>query len=167
MNALEKNETWELVPLPTSKKTIGCHWIYTVKHNSDRPMSIYKARLVAKGYMKTFGIDYDEAFAPITKINTISVLLSLSANLNWALKPFDIKNAFLHRVLNVEVYMSFPPGYETTPVTNVVCKLKKSLYGLKNLHMNCLRGLDNPCIAWDTNKEILIILCSLGIKSAR
>ena len=71
MNALEKNETWELVPLPLGKKTIRCRWIFTVKNNSDGSVNRYKVRMVAKGYTQTYDIDYDETFAPVAKINTI------------------------------------------------------------------------------------------------
>ncbi|RVW78160.1 Retrovirus-related Pol polyprotein from transposon RE1 [Vitis vinifera] len=108
MKSLQKNETWELVECPPRKKPIGCRWIYTVK---------YKA---------------DETFAPIAKINTVRVLLSLAANLDWPLQQFDVKNAFLHGELSEEVYMDLPPGCMVSEKQcQKVCKLKKSLYGLK------------------------------------
>ncbi|CAL8152358.1 unnamed protein product [Prunus armeniaca] len=114
MRALQKNVTWELVPLPHGKKTVGCRWIYTVKLKANGSIERYKARLLAKGYTQRYGIDYEETFAPIAKINIIRVLLSLVANLDWQLHQFDVKNAFLHEDLE-EVYMDLPLGCNSAP----------------------------------------------------
>ncbi|CAL2271851.1 unnamed protein product [Prunus armeniaca] len=130
MKALEKNQTWTLETIPRGKKTIGCRWVFTIKHNADGSIERYKARLVAKGYTQTYGRDYEETFAPVAKLNTVRVLLSLAANLDWSLHQFDVKNAFLHGELTEEVYIDIPPGYNTTQ-TGTVCRLRKALYGLK------------------------------------
>ena len=90
----------------------------------------YKVRLVSKGFAQTYGINYQETFAHATKLNTIQILLSLAANLNWKLQQLDIKNDFLNGDLEEKVYMNLPPGFDKGS-SDRICKLRKSLYGLK------------------------------------
>ena len=85
MAALGVNETWELVPLPEGKKSIGCKWVYKVNHNSDGTVSRYEARLVAKGYAQTYGIDYEETFSPVAKMATICTIIAVAASKGWLL----------------------------------------------------------------------------------
>ena len=110
---------------------MGCKWVYTVKHKTDGSIGRYKARLDAKGFAQTYGIDYQETFAPVAKMNSVRILLSLVANLGWPLHQFDVKNAFLHGDLDEEVYMDVPLGFEDIETEGKVCKLRNSLYGLK------------------------------------
>ena len=110
---------------------MGCKWVFSIKHKVDGSVERYKARLVAKGYTQTYGIDYQKTFSPITKLNTVRVLLSLAANLDWPLHQFDVKNAFLHGDLEEEVYIDMPLGFKTSVKDECVCRLQKALYGLK------------------------------------
>ncbi|MCO5594112.1 hypothetical protein L7F22_048133 [Adiantum nelumboides] len=120
MDTLYGNETWELAPLPKGKKPIGCRWVYKVKHNNDGSVSRYKARLVAKGYAQTYGIDYEETFAPVAKMATIRAVIAKVEAKGWILDQMDTKNAFLHGDLQEEMYMEQPPGYQDTGHPNYV-----------------------------------------------
>jgi len=131
IHALQKNKTWELVSLPKGKRVVGCKWVFTVKQNPKGEVDRYKARLVAKGYSQTYGIDYDETFAPVAKTGTVRTLISCAVNFGWPLHQMDVKNAFLHGDLQEEVYMEIPPGFANNQTVGKVCRLKKSLYGLK------------------------------------
>jgi Reverse transcriptase (RNA-dependent DNA polymerase) len=87
--------------------------------------------LVAKGYTQTYGIDYHETFAPVAKMNTVRILLSIAVNNGWNLNQMDIKNIFLQGTLEEEVYMTLSPGHKKENMFNLVCRLQNSIYGLK------------------------------------
>ena len=131
MAAPNKNHTWEIVNKPEEKTPVGCKWVFAIKYKSDGSIDRYKARLVAKGFTQTYGIDYQETFASVSKLNTVRVLLSPAANLDSQLQQPDIKNVFLNGDLEEEVYMDLPPSFDKEQKEGKVCKLKKSLYGLK------------------------------------
>ena len=128
---LKKIILGKLLNCPKIKKPVGCKWVYKIKYNSDGTVERYKARLVAKGYTQTHGIDYQETFAPVAKMNTIRILLSVAVNNKWPLYQLDVKNTFLQGILEEEVYMTLPPGHKKEKNTNLACRLLKSIYGLK------------------------------------
>ncbi|MCH94734.1 retrovirus-related Pol polyprotein from transposon TNT 1-94, partial [Trifolium medium] len=129
-DALQKNETWNLVPLPPNRTAIGCKWVFRVKENSDGTSNKYKDRLVAKGFHQRQGFDFTETFSPVVKPVTIRLILTLAISHQWSLQQLDVNNAFLNGVLSEEVYMDQPPGFDNGD-PSLVCKLNKALYGLK------------------------------------
>ncbi|XP_071683600.1 uncharacterized protein [Lolium perenne] len=130
-NALMENKTWTLVPSSKTKNLIDCKWVYRIKRRADGTIDRYKARLVAKGFKQRYGIDYEDTFSPVVKIATIRIVLSIAVSRGWSLRQLDVKNAFLHGVLQEEVYMKQPPGFEHPDAPHHVCRLDKALYGLK------------------------------------
>ncbi len=120
-----------MVALPKDKKVIGCKWVYKVKHNGNGSVSRYKARLVTKGYAQTYGINYEETYSPVAKMTIVRVIIAMAAAKGWSLHQLDVKNVFLHGDLQEEVYMEQPLGYVDQTHPNLVCRLKKALYDLK------------------------------------
>jgi hypothetical protein len=129
--ALQKNKTCHLVPPHKGQNIIGCKWVYKTKRKQDRSLDRYKACLVAKGFKQRYGIDYEDTFSPVVKVETIRIVLSIVVSRGWSLWQLDVQNAFLHGDLEEEVYMQQQPGYENKSFPNYVCRLDKALYGLK------------------------------------
>ncbi|KAL5537821.1 hypothetical protein UlMin_043514 [Ulmus minor] len=120
IKAIEKNDTWELTSLPKGHKAIGVKWVYKTKRNAKGEIERHKARLVAKGYSQKAGIDYDEVFAPVARLETIRLIISLAAQNKWKIQQMDVKSAFLNGVLEEEVYIQQPSGYEVKGHENKV-----------------------------------------------
>ncbi|CAM8942689.1 unnamed protein product [Rhodiola kirilowii] len=135
IDALEKNETWTLEKLPPGKNIIDSKWIYKIKYKANGEIERYKARLVARGFAQVEGVDFHETFAPVAKLVTVRTLLAVAVKRGWEVHQLDVKNAFLHGDLKEEVYMRVPEGFAKKGETRV-CRLKKSIYGLKQASRN-------------------------------
>jgi hypothetical protein len=131
-SALMKNGTWHLVPACQASNIIDCKCVYKVKCKADgTTIDRHKPRLVAKGFKQRHGIDYEDTFNPVIKAASIRLVLSVDVSRNWSICQLDVQNAFLHGVLEEEVYMKQPPGFYDVSHPRYVCKLDKALYGLK------------------------------------
>jgi len=149
--SIERNKTWELVNLPDKKKKIDVKWVFKVKLNPDGQVSKHKARLVSRGFLQNQGIDYNEVFAPVARIETVRLVTVIACKYKWLLYHLDVKSAFLNGPLEEVVFVSQPLGFEIAGKENMVYKLHKALYGLKQAP-----------IAW--NKKIDQVLFQIGVK---
>ena len=131
LDSMKSNEVWDLVELPKWVQAIGCKWVYKTKRDSLGNIERYKARLVAKGFTQKEGIDYTETFSPVSKKDSLHIILALVAHLDLELQQMDVKTTFLNGDLEEEVYMKQPEGFSSREGEHLVCKLKKSIYGLK------------------------------------
>lgn len=128
--ALENTGTWKLVDLIPNVKPIGCKWIFKIKYHAEGSVERYKARLAAKGYNQIEGLDYFDTYSQVAKFTTVRTVIALESINHWHIHQLDVNNEFLDGDLQEDVYMIVPQGI-TTCKPNQVCKLVKSLYGLK------------------------------------
>ncbi|KAK8578797.1 hypothetical protein V6N12_069141 [Hibiscus sabdariffa] len=159
MDSMSDNQVWTLVEPPEGIKPIGCKWVFKKKTDMDGNVQTYKGRLVAKGFRQIHGIDYDETFSPVAMIKSIRILLAVAAFHDYEIWQMDVKTAFLNGKLEEDVYMTQPEGFVAPEDARKVCKLQRSIYGLKqasrswNLRFNeaiqefgFVRNEDEPCV---------------------
>ena len=131
LNQFQRNEVWCLVPRPSHQYVIGTKWVFRNKMNEDGIVTRNKARLVALGYSQEEGIDFEETFAPVARLETIRILLAFAVSQSIKLFQMDVKSAFLNGYIKEEVYVEQPPGFEDYKHLDHVFKLSKTLYRLK------------------------------------
>jgi len=127
----QTNGTWIKTELPKGRKAIGTRWVYKIKPGHLSTPTRYKSRFVAKGYSQVEGIDFQETYAPVVKYTSLRILLSYAAIHDWEMAQLDIKTAFLHGLIDEEIYIQQPEGYIKPGEEHLVCKLVKCIYGLK------------------------------------
>ena len=131
MNSMASNRVWDLVELPDGIKAIGCKWVFKTKKDSLGNIERHKARLVAKGFNEREGIDYTKTFSHVSKKDSLRIIMALVAHFDFDLHQMDVKTEFLNGNIEEEVYMKQPEGSSSSEGEHLVCKLKKSIYGLK------------------------------------
>jgi hypothetical protein len=129
--SIMKNEVWEIVSRPKSKDVVSSKWLFKIKRTADGSIEKYKARFVARAFSQKEGIDYEETFAPVARYNSSRTIIALAAKMKWKLHQMDVKTTFLNVVIEEEVYIEQPQGFEVENKKSHVYRLKKSLYGLK------------------------------------
>ena len=170
MESLHVNEVWDLVELPKDKKTVGSKWVFKTKRSANGTVERHKARLVAQGYSQRYGQDYDETFSPVVRFESLRTVIALAVQNSLKLCQMDVTTAFLNGELKEEVYMKQPEGYAIKGKENLVCKLKKSIYGLKqsprcwNSALDChlkkmgfKQAAGDPCIYMASEGEMFLI----------
>jgi hypothetical protein len=125
------NYVWEKVPTPKRKDVVSSKWLYKIKHVVDGSIDKYKARFFSRGFSQKEGIDYEETFSHVARYSSIRAIISLTTKMKWKLHQMDVKTTFLNGVIEEEVYIEQPQGFEFEDRKTRVCRLKKYLYGLK------------------------------------
>ncbi|GKC87520.1 retrovirus-related pol polyprotein from transposon TNT 1-94 [Tanacetum coccineum] len=171
LNQFKTNDVWCLVPPPKNQTIIGTKWVFKNKLDENGVVSRNKARLVAQGYNQQEGIDFDETYAPVARLESIRILLAYACAHDFKLFQMDVKSAFLNGFINEEVYVAQPPGFVDFEKPNHVFKLKKALYGLKQApkawydqlkaflldHMYTMGLVDNTLFTKKKDSHIIII----------
>ncbi|CAB0043199.1 unnamed protein product [Trichogramma brassicae] len=127
----KKNETWNIINRPEGIQVLDTKWVFKTQLNTDGTVRRYKARLCARGFKQRAGIDYEETYAPVVKYESLRILFAIAAHEDLEMVQFDVKTAFLYGILEEDIYITLPQGLHESHGENQVCKLKKSLYGLK------------------------------------
>ena len=170
MESLHKNDVWDLVKLPKGRKAVGSKWVFKLKVGPDGMVHRHKARLVAQGFSQKYGLDYDETFSPVVRFESLRTVIALAVQNGLKLHQMDVTTAFLNGELDEEVYMKQPEGFAEKGQEDLVCKLKRSIYGLKQSPRCWNSALDNqlkrmgfvqakgdPCIYMASEGEMFMI----------
>jgi hypothetical protein len=134
MDSIQERKVWKLIPpseVPKGRKIIGCCPVCRIKCDWSAKVVGHKVQLVAQGYMQIAGVDYNDTFAPVARMEGMHTVLHIGAQRDWAMHQFDLKTAFLYGDLEEEIYMRQPKGYEEPGKEDHLALLQKGLYGLK------------------------------------
>jgi hypothetical protein len=138
-----KNDVWEIIPRPNSKDVVSSRWLFKIKCAADGSIGKYKSRFVARGFSKKESIEYEETFTLVARYTSIKTIIALAAKMKWKLHQMDVKTTFLNGVIEEELYIEQPQGFEVEDRKSHVCKLNKSLYGLKQAPRSWYGRIDN------------------------
>eukprot|EP01018_Ginkgo_biloba_P024033 Gb_18988 [translate_table: standard] len=130
-NSIMKNDVWEVVLRPEGKSVVTSRWLYKIKHAANGSIEKFKARFVSRGFSQIEGVDYEDTFAPVARYTSIRAVIAIAAEMGRKIHQMDVKTAFLNGLIQEEVYIEQPQGFEVHGRDSHVCRLTKALYGLK------------------------------------
>ncbi|KAL0445461.1 UNVERIFIED_CONTAM: hypothetical protein Slati_2268800 [Sesamum latifolium] len=130
MDSMGSNKVWTLVDPPKGVRPVGCKWVYKYKLGADGEVTAFKAKLVAKKSQRP-GVDFEETYSPVAMAKSIQILLPIVAWYDYKIWQMDVKMAFLNGFVEEEIYMDHPEGFTTVGEEQKVCRLQRSIYGLK------------------------------------
>ena len=155
LQAVRDNNTWSLSDLPKGHRAIGLKWVFKVKKDAAGNVVKHKARLVAKGYAQKQGVDYDEVYTLVARIETVRILLALAAHGDWEVHHMDVRSAFLNGDLQEQVFVHQPPGFSDATHARKVLKLNRALYGLKRHQGHGMLDWIKSSKLWDSKRALL------------
>ena len=155
LKSMDHNDVWDLVELPEGCKRVGCKWVFKTKLDSNGNIERHKARLVAKGFTQKDGVDYKETFSPVSKKDSLRIIMAMVAHYDLELHQMDVKTAFLNGNLDEEVFMDQPEGFVVDGKEQLVCKLKKSIYGLKQASRQWYLKFNDTITSFGFNENIV------------
>lgn len=171
IESMYENQVWNLVDLPAGKKAVRNKWIFKRKTDMNGNLTTYKARLVAKGFTQVQGIDYDETFSPVVMFKSVRIMLAIAAYYDYEIWQMDVKTAFLNGKMDEDVYMIQPQGFEDPNNVNKVCKLQRSIYGLKQAsrswnkrfdeeikNFEFIQSKEEPCVYKKVSRSSIVFL---------
>ncbi|KAL0400386.1 UNVERIFIED_CONTAM: Retrovirus-related Pol polyprotein from transposon TNT 1-94 [Sesamum radiatum] len=178
VDSMGSNQVWTLVDSPKGAKPVGCKWVYKRKFGADGEVTAFKARLVAEGYTQRPGVDFEETYSPVAMAKSIRILVAIAAWYDYEIWQMNVKTAFLNGFVEEEIFMDKPEGFTTVGEEQKVCRLQRSIYGLKQASPSwntrfdeVIRGYDfikndhDPCIYKKISASSLRTLCFMSMIS--
>ncbi|RVW35834.1 Retrovirus-related Pol polyprotein from transposon TNT 1-94 [Vitis vinifera] len=155
LKSMAHNGVWDLIELPNNCKPVGCKWVFKTKRDAKGNIERFKAKLVAKGFTQKEGIDYKDTFSPVSKKDSLRIIMALVAHFDLELHQMDVKTAFLNGNLDEDIYMEQPEGFAKKGNEHLVCKLKKSIYGLKQASRQWYIKFNNTITSFGFKENIV------------
>lgn len=149
IQSLKSQHVWDIVARPSNKRLVDCRWVLRVKREPNGAISKFKARLVARGFSQVPGVDFEETYCPVVKRRSLRLLIAISVENDWTVEFLDVEGAYLNSPLQEEIFMRQPPYFEVNPGSGFVCKLNKSLYGLKQGGRDWYRHVNQIMLSLD------------------